>query len=376
MEIAAFDPVAIQNEVSELVFASLRGTAGIPTGPESEGDSALPEELSEQYLAARALLSTFVLRSRHRKDLDAARDRLLAVAEAAPGFAPVHAALGVAHVNYSSNGFGAATCLQMAADSFERALELDPGLVEARVFRVHTLVSLGEKESARHAIHNLLETEPVDFSVRIMAATLLRLDGAYDAAMQQLGVALQLDPDAAHVVYNERARIHHYQDQLALARREVDKALELSPGHPLLRTTDAYLRLRESDHAGATLLLERVVEDDPTLQLAYPTLAVARWLAGDRVGAQALVTDRTAAAADCDAETAYRLATFYAVSLDRAGALRWLRRAIYLGNENYPWFRQNPLWQALSRDPDFQGVLESLEARYQRNLDLWRRVLR
>ena len=376
MEIAAFDPVAIQNEVSELVFASLRGTAGIPTGPEAEGDSALPDELSEQYLAARALLSTFVLRSRHRKDLDAARDRLLAVAEKAPGFAPVHAALGVAHVNYSSNGFGAATCLQMAADSFERALELDPGLVEARVFRVHTLVSLGEKESARHAIHNLLETEPVDFSVRIMAATLLRLDGAYDAAMQQLGVALQLDPDAAHVVYNERARIHHYQDQLALARREVDKALELSAGHPLLRTTDAYLRLRESDHDGAIALLEQVVEDDPTLQLAYPTLAVARWLAGDRVGAQALVTDRTAAAADCDAETAYRLATFYAVSLDRAGALRWLRRAIYLGNENYPWFRQNPLWQPLSRDPDFQAVLESLEARHQRNLDLWRRVLR
>jgi len=376
IEIAAFDPVAIQNDVSELVFASLRGTTRIPTGQESPADGGLPAELSEDYLEARAMLSTFLLRSRRGKDLDAARDKLLAVAEKAPDYAPVHAALGIAHVNYSSNGFGAVECLQLAAGRLERALELDPGLVEARVFRVHTLVALGEKESARHAIHRLLETEPDDFSVRVMAATLLRLDGAYDAAMQQLGVALQLDPDAAHVVYNERARIHHYQGQLELARRELDKGLELAPGHPLLRTTDAYLRLRESDHAAAVRVLDEVVENDPTLQLAYPTLAVARWLAGDQAGARRLVTARTVAAADCDAETAYRLATFYAVSGDRTDALSWLRRAIYLGNENHPWFGQNPLWHSLSDDSDLQGVLASLEARYHRNLDLWRRVLR
>ena len=377
MEIAAFDPVTIQDQISEAVFASLHGTTALPVAPDTPAaEAGLPEHLSEQYLEARALLSSFLLRSRLRKDLDAARDKLLRVAEEAPDYAPVHAALGVTHVNYTSNGFGAAEYLRMAADRFGRALDLDPALVEARVFRVHTLVALGEKESARHAIHNLVETAPDDFSVRIMAATLLRLDGAYQAAMQQLGVALQLDPDAAHVVYNERARIHHYQDRLELARREVDKALELAPDHPLLRTTDGYLRLRESDHAGAALALEKVVAEHPTLQVAYPTLAVARWLAGDHAGAQALVSERTLAAADCDAEIAYRVATFCAVSGDAAGALRWLRRAIYLGNENQPWFRRNPLWQPLAADPDLAGVLASLEARHHRNLELWRRLLR
>jgi eukaryotic-like serine/threonine-protein kinase len=376
MEIAAFDPVTTQDQISEAVFASLHGTTALPTAPDPAAEAELPDHLSEQYLEARALLSSFLLRSRHRKDLDAARDKLLRVAEEAPDYAPVHAALGITHVNYTSNGFGAAECLRMAADRFGRALELDPALLEARVFRVHTLVALGEKESARHAIHNLVETAPDDFSVRIMAATLLRLDGAYEAAMQQLGVALQLDPDAAHVVYNERARIHHYQDRLELARREVDKALELAPDHPLLRTTDGYLRLRESDHAGAVLALERVVAEHPTLQVAYPTLAVARWLAGDPAGARALVSEPTIAAADCDAEIAYRVGTFCAVSGDAAGALRWLRRAIYLGNENQPWFRRNPLWQSLAADPDLEGVLASLEARHHRNLELWRRLLR
>ena len=376
MEIAAFDPVTIQDQIAQAVFASLFGTTALAGPAEAPADGGLPEHLSEPYLEARALLSSFLLRSRRRKDLDAARDRLLEVAAQAPDYAPVHAALGVTQVNYASNGFGAAEYLRLAAGSFDRALELDPALVEARVFRVHTLVALGEKESARHAIHHLLETEPDDFSVRIMAATLLRLDGAYEAAMQQLGVALQVDPDAAHVVYNERARIHHYQDRLDLARREVDKGLELAPGHPLLRATDGYLRLREGDHAGAIAVLEGVVAGDPTLQLAYPTLAVARWLAGDRAGAGELISERTLAAADCDAEIAYRVATFYAVSADPAVALRWLRRAIYLGNENHPWFRQNPLWQPLADDPDLAGVLQSLAARHQRNLELWRRLLR
>ena len=44
---------------------------------------------------------------------------------------------------------------------------------------------------------------------------------------------------------------------------------------------------------------------------------------------------------------AYRLATYFAVEGDESEALHWLRRAIYLGNENYPWFSKNPAWNRL-----------------------------
>ena len=44
---------------------------------------------------------------------------------------------------------------------------------------------------------------------------------------------------------------------------------------------------------------------------------------------------------------AYRLATYFAVEGDSSEALHWLRRAIYLGNENYPWFQKNPAWNNL-----------------------------
>jgi Tfp pilus assembly protein PilF len=73
-----------------------------------------------------------------------------------------------------------------------------------------------------------------------------------------------------------------------------------------------------------------------------PTLALCYVQAGERERAAALLKDDTLAAAEADSEMAYRLATYFAVEGDSSEALHWLRRAIYLGNENYPWFQKNP----------------------------------
>ena len=70
---------------------------------------------------------------------------------------------------------------------------------------------------------------------------------------------------------------------------------------------------------------------------------------GDRATAASFILEETLAAAEADGEMAYRLATYFAVDGDESEALHWLRRAIYLGNENYPWFTKNPAWRRLSR---------------------------
>jgi eukaryotic-like serine/threonine-protein kinase len=370
---SSFDLVAVQNEVSDQVFAELRGTDAVPS--RAGVVAALDVEGSETYLQARALLSAFVLRSRHQADLAGAKNKLEQVLERAPDFAPAHSALGIVHLQEVRNGFGGLESLTAAREAFERALDRDPTSVEAKLFRVHGLVALGEKESARHAMHHLLETIPESFDVHLVAAVLLRLDGLYDEALHQLGLALRLNPNDAHVVYNHRARIHHYRGDIDEALQEVHKGLELQPKHPLLRTTLGYLRLRQGLADEAVRVLGRVIEDEPSLQMAYPTLAVALVQAGQRERAEALVTERTLQAAKCDPDTAYRLATYYAACRDLGPALRWLRRAIYLGNENYPWFRSNPTWASLRETEELESILESLRERHRRNADLWRRLL-
>ena len=73
------------------------------------------------------------------------------------------------------------------------------------------------------------------------------------------------------------------------------------------------------------------------------------------------ILEETLAAAEADGEMAYRLATYFAVDGDESEALHWLRRAIYLGNENYPWFSKNPAWRNLQGHTDFERILEDLK---------------
>ena len=91
--------------------------------------------------------------------------------------------------------------------------------------------------------------------------------------------------------------------------------------------------------------------------------------------AHQLISAATIVAAQSDGETAYRLATFYAADNDPPNALRWLRKAIYLGNENFPWFAHNPAWQRLRTNEDFHSVLAELKARYNRIVNLWQHLL-
>ena len=45
---------------------------------------------------------------------------------------------------------------------------------------------------------------------------------------------------------------------------------------------------------------------------------------------------------------------------ERDAALKWLRRAIELGNENKPWFEHDKNWDSLHDDPEFQTIVDSI----------------
>ncbi len=125
----------------------------------------------------------------------------------------------------------------------------------------------------------------------------------------------------------------------------------------------------------AISLLEAVIQDDESMRIAVPTLALCYAQAGDRTRAAGLLKDDTLAAAEADSEMAYRLASYFAVEGDSSEALHWLRRAIYLGNENYPWFSKNPAWTNLKTNADFDRILEDLKKAYRKNQKIWKRLL-
>ena len=373
--VPTLDLVAVQNEISDEVFASLLGEGHLQTSSLiSRRVEAMDQLLSEDYLEARALLSSFLLRSSNRDDLIRAQRKFEDVLKRNPEFAPALSGLGITHLQYLRHGFGGLSSLTAAYKCFDKALEYDPGFVEANLFRVYTLLSRGEKESARHGVHHLLETARNDAEVHLVAGITLRLDGIYEDAMREFSTALRLNPSIAPLVYNHRARIYHYQGQLDLAVQEINKGLTLNPKHPLLRTTAGYLDLRKGDYGKAGATLESVLEDEFRLRIAYPTLAMCYLAVGDKDRAASLITDETLAAAEAECEMAYRLATYFAVSGDAHEALFWLRRAIYLGNENYPWFATNPAWEGLKGNDEFSKILVNLKKAYRANQQSWKRL--
>ena len=375
ISVPSFDLIAVQTEICNEVFATLQGLGKLQQNGEAIRSAPMAEALSEEYLQARALLSSFMSRSGARGDLDKARDMFESVVARDAEFASGWSGLGITQLQYVRHGLGGQLHLLAARRSFDRALEIDPGSIEANLYRVYMLLSRGEKESARHGIEHLLLTADNNYDVHLVAGQTLRLDGMYEEALQQFNRSLQLNPSNAPVIYNHRARVYQYQNQLELAEEELQKGLTLEPKHPLLRTSIAYQRMRQGDMQQAIGILEAVIHDDEGMRIAFPTLALCYVQVGERERATSLIEEDSLSAAEADSEMAYRLATYFAVEGDESEALHWLRRAIYLGNENYPWFSKNPAWNRLHGHNDFERILEDLKKSHRINQKTWRRLL-
>jgi serine/threonine-protein kinase len=379
ISVASLDLIAVQTEISNEVFAALHGLGGaaeqMDGSRSAPRDGSLPGPVSEEYLQARALLSSFMVRTGSKGDLDRASALFASITQKDPGFAAGWTGLGIAELQYVRHGFGGQIHVMHARRAFDEALRIDPAAIEANLYRIYMLLSRGEKESARHGISNLLTNAANDWNVHMVAGIALRGDGMYDEALVQFNEALKLNPANAALLYNHRARVYHYQNQIELAGDELEKGLALEPRHPLLRTSSGYQQMRMGNLKEAIEILEAVIRDDDSLRIAVPTLAMCYVQVGEGARAAALLTDETLAAAEADSEMAYRLASYFAVEGDASEALHWLRRAIYLGNENYPWFSKNPAWNNLRTNADFERILEDLKKGFRRNQKTWKRLL-
>jgi eukaryotic-like serine/threonine-protein kinase len=379
INVASFDLVSVQSEICNEVFSTLQGFGDLQGQQENQRTASvapsLTEDLSEEYLQARATLSSFMTRTGSRDDLDRARELFESVTKQNDNYAPGWSGLGITHLQYTRHGLGGQMHVLEARRAFDKALQLDPGSVEANLYRVYMLLSRGEKESARHGIENLLQTAGNDWNVRLVAGQTLRIDGMYEEALDQFNASLRMNPSNAAMIYNHRARVYQYQNQMELAADEIEKGLTLEPKQPMLRISRGYQQMRTGDLPKAIETLENVIRDDASMRIVFPTIALCYVQLGDREKAATFIVDETLSAAEADSEMAYRLATYFALDGDESEALHWLRRAIYLGNENYPWFSKNPAWRKLSGHTDFERILEDLKKSYRRNQKNWKRLL-
>src|SRR5262249_49604141 len=151
------------------------------------------------------------------------------------------------HVNRVFKGLGGAEDFEKAEAAFQRALAIDPNIVEARMLSVFVLMWRGQKQKAREEVARMRREAPSEAVVYFVKGTLHRLDGEYDRGLGSYDRVVHLGPAAFVVVSYNRAVIFLYQAKFDDAMRELDRAASVEPNNPLLRTIRALVLFYRRD---------------------------------------------------------------------------------------------------------------------------------
>ncbi|HKO17779.1 MAG TPA: serine/threonine-protein kinase, partial [Acidobacteriaceae bacterium] len=111
ISVPSFDLISVQTEICNEVFSTLQGVGDLQN-PAISSDAArdtppsLTEDLSEEYLQARAVLSSFMSRTGSLDDLNRARGLFENVIRQNPNYAAAWSGLGITHLQYARHGLG------------------------------------------------------------------------------------------------------------------------------------------------------------------------------------------------------------------------------------------------------------------------------
>jgi serine/threonine protein kinase/tetratricopeptide (TPR) repeat protein len=364
VDASASDIIALQDMIAHRIAEGLNVEQQASQAPQS-APATHNAQAYEEYLRGRDFFARFLFHTLDPEDCDKAVEHFQHAIRLDGSFALAHSGLGACFANKVLKGLGGGEDYELAENAFSRALDLDPNLGEARILMVFIYLSRGEKRKARAEVARLTKQSPNEPAVYFVKGALHRLDGEYDRALRAFGKLARLDPAARVVASYNRARVFMYQHRFDDALLELEQGARVEPHHPLIRTFQAVVLGRRGDTAEAVRVLREILEEHPTMDGIRPLLAQQLIKRGETEAARAQLTERVREAADADHDIAYWLATTYAMLGDREDALRWLERAVELGNENRTWFESDPNWESLREDTRFVALMQRIEAEHQ-----------
>jgi TolB-like protein/Tfp pilus assembly protein PilF len=149
-----------------------------------------------------------------------AKAAALKALELDPSLAEPHASLGVINRDYEWNWVAAEA-------EFQRAIDLNPGYVEAYHWRTTLFGMLGRKKEALQGKARALAMDPLSVVIRTDLARMLYFFRDYDRSLREFRAALEMDPNfgSAHLWM---AHVYQQNGQLDQALSELKEGLRLS----------------------------------------------------------------------------------------------------------------------------------------------------
>ncbi len=294
-------------------------------------------------------------------EFDEAMDMLHKSIALEPDYALAWAQLGRAYTTHATLQFGGREQYAKAKAAYEKALALDPGLVEVRVYMANLLTDTGRVEQAVPLLKEALRENPGNAEAHWELGYAYRFGGMLQESVAEAEEARRLDPE---VKINSSA-INGY-----LYLGEYQKFLQSLPANNSVYML-FYRGLAKyylDDPTQARNEFDRAYQIDPTLLPVPIGEALSEALKHRRPdGLQIL--ERTEARFNqegvSDPEMMYKIAQAYAELADAPSALRALRQSIEGGFFCFPYFARDPMLDSLRQRAEFKSLMIQAQDRHE-----------
>lgn len=277
-----------------------------------------------------------------------------------PNYAPAWAHLGRAYTTNASLQFGGREDYGKAQSAYEKAIALNPSLVEPRIYMANLLTDTGRVEQAVPLLRSVLQDSPNNAEAHWELGYAYRFGGMLNESVAECEKARQNNP---------QVKINSSAMNSYLYLGEYEKFLQSLPVNDsvyiLFYRGFAEYYLNNRDQAAHDF--DRAFQENPALLPAQVGKAFSDSIKHDN-GAGLKLLEQTEGKIDergvSDAEGIYKVAQAYAVLGDKVSALHMLRHSIGGGFFCYPYFERDPLLQSLRSEPEFQTLMKQAQRRH------------
>jgi len=345
--------LTVQDRVSQEIISGLELNLSPAEAKHFQSNTPVDARAYEYYMRGVDFYSL--------SDFQAAISMLEKSTEIEPDYALAWTELGRAEETQASLHAGGSGLYDKAQEAYERAIALNPSLVEARVYMGNLFTDTGRVEQAVPLLRAALATSPNNAAAHWELGYAYRFGGMLAESILEGEQARGFDPQ---IKINSSA-MNGY-----LYTGQYDKFLQSLPANDSVyvlfyRGFTAYHQ--KQWHAAADDF-NRAYEMDPTLLPAQVGKALALDMAHQN--AQGLVLLRKSEElmeqnGARDPELVYKVAEGYAVLGDKSSAVHMLQHAIQGGFFCYPYFVRDPLLEGIRHEPGFDQQMQEARRRHE-----------
>jgi serine/threonine protein kinase/tetratricopeptide (TPR) repeat protein len=359
-DLRAADMLKFQDEIAKKVVDGLK----VEVSGKEQQALAAPVTTSPQaynaYLQARFYRNEYFMTSR-LESLHKGQQLLQEAINEDPTFVDAYALLSIMYsmegANFQAN---AADNLAKSEQAARKAVALRPDSPEALTALGGILTEEGHNVEALKTLRRVTAMAPNSDFAWDLFGYVCHYAGLLDMAEEAYDRSKELNPTTVRIHWMH-ARMHLYQGRPQEAAEEMERVLQTSPDQfKALAYLGEFLYYQDKNAEADKVFahsqqLARGAGDDSPFVLAAFLYASQ----GQRTRIDPLVFAMRPEQV-LDGDRAYWAAGIYSLLGDRNQAITWLRRAVALGNHNYPWFQRDKNLNALRNDPEYQKIMEEV----------------